>query len=119
MVGIKNRNIVLCILFSILTCGIYAFYWTYVISNDSRLLAGDEPGAGLDIILDIITCGIFGFVVVYKSSKRMYEVDLYHKGRASDDSTLVTLLYALMAIASLAILQTKINAYAEVDGQYQ
>jgi len=80
------------------------------------MLADDRSGgsAGLDILLDIITCGIFGFVIMYQSAKRMYQVDLErNNGRASDDSMIVVILYIFMAIASLAILQSKLNVYAD------
>ena len=113
---IKRRNIGLCILFSILTCGLYLIYWTYVISNDSRMLVNDRSGgsAGLDVLLDIVTCGIFGFVIVYQSAKRIYEADLErNNGRASDDSVIVVVLYIFIGIASLAILQSKLNTYAD------
>lgn len=115
---IKRRNIGLCILFSFLTCGLYIIYWTYVVSNDSRILADDRSGgsAGLDVLLDIVTCGIFGFVIMYQSAKRIYQADFErNNGRASDDSLLVVILYIFMGIASLAILQSKLNVYADDD----
>ncbi|MCL2616261.1 MAG: DUF4234 domain-containing protein [Defluviitaleaceae bacterium] len=113
---VRRRNIVLCILFSFITCGLYMFYWTYVVSRDTRILAGESPeGAGLDVLFDFLTCGIFGFIVMYKCAKRMYEVDYRNNGRASDDSTLVTILYFFVAVVSLGILQSKINAYAYYD----
>ena len=115
MVGVKRRNIALSIIFSFITCGLYIIYWTYAISNESRMLVGDYEGsAGLDIVLDIVTCGIYGFVIVYQSAKRIYNFELErNNGRASDDSVVVVVLYIFMGIASLAILQSKLNAYAD------
>ena len=42
--GIQPRNIVLCIIFSIITCGIYGIYWMIKMNDEVNALAG-EPGA--------------------------------------------------------------------------
>jgi len=53
---------------------------------------------------------------MYQSAKRIYQADFErNNGRASDDSLLVVILYIFMGIASLAILQSKLNVYADDD----
>ena len=38
----KKRNIALCVIFSIVTLGIYGLYWFVQITNDVNELAGPE-----------------------------------------------------------------------------
>ena len=40
---LKSRNIALCIILSIVTCGIYMWYWIVVLTDDTNQIAG-EPG---------------------------------------------------------------------------
>lgn len=59
MMSLQKRNIGLAILLSIVTCGVYLFYWSYKIYQETRLLSGDTSGsAGIDLLLSIVTCGI-------------------------------------------------------------
>ena len=116
----QNRNIALAILFSIITCGIYALYWLYQISAETRYLTGntDSGSPGLDLVLEIITCGIFGYFVVYQSGKRMYRAELEQNGHASDDSVMLTILSLFGWIIALAILQSKLNNFSGVSSEY-
>jgi len=111
---LQKRNIGLAILFSLITCGIYALYWMYQISADTRMLVGnsDSGGPGTDLLLDIVTCGIFGFFVVYQSAKRIHQAEQDREMRTSDDALMLTILYAFAGIISFAIIQSKINAIA-------
>lgn len=38
---IEQRNIALCIILSIITCGIYGLYWIYKLTEDVNTLKGD------------------------------------------------------------------------------
>lgn len=40
---IKQRNIALCIVFSIITFGIYALYWFVCLTNDANQESGQQP----------------------------------------------------------------------------
>lgn len=113
--NVQKRNIGLAILLSIVTCGLYFLYWSYKIYEESRLLSGDTEGsAGMDLLLTIVTCGLYGFYAVYQSAKRIHQVDSERgNGSENDDALLLTILYAFAGIVSVAILQSKINAYAE------
>lgn len=58
---IEQRNIALCIILSIITCGIYGLYWIYKLTEDVNTLKGDPnaTSGGIVILLGIITCGIY------------------------------------------------------------
>lgn len=58
---IKQRNIALCIVFSIITFGIYALYWFVCLTNDANQESGqtDATSGGVALLLTIVTCNIF------------------------------------------------------------
>lgn len=71
---IKNRNIALAVIFSILTCGIYGLYWLVKLNNDMCALTPDDSyqtGGGMVLLLTIITCGIYGWFWAYKMGCKM------------------------------------------------
>ena len=58
---VKNRNIALCIILSLVTCGIYGLYWFVCLTDDTNTISG-EPGTSgvVALVLTIVTCGIYG-----------------------------------------------------------
>lgn len=61
-----NRGLLLYILLTFLTCGIYSWYFYYSIAKDANIICqGDgEETAGLlkHVLLTLITCGIYEYV---------------------------------------------------------
>lgn len=51
----KQRSIGMCILLSIVTCGIYGLYWFVCITDDTNEMAGenDLAGGGMALLLTI------------------------------------------------------------------
>ena len=58
---IQERNIVTCIILSIITCGIYGIYWEICLVNDLNVAADtpNDTSGGMVFLLSIITCGIY------------------------------------------------------------
>mgnify|MGYP002710538082 FL=1 len=54
---VKNRNIALCIILSLVTCGIYGLYWFVCLTDDTNTISG-EPGTSgvVALVLTIVTC---------------------------------------------------------------
>lgn len=69
---IKERSIVLYIILSIITCGIFGLYWFVCITEDTNA-AADVAGTsgGLALLFTIITCGIYGFYWAYKCGEKI------------------------------------------------
>ena len=61
---IQQRNIAVCIILSIVTCGIYGIYWFIVLSNDTNTVSNAEnaTSGGVAFVLSLITCNILCFV---------------------------------------------------------
>lgn len=71
----ENRSLIVNIIFGIVTCGIYAWYFIYKMAHDINIAcAGDDentPGLALYIVLSVITCGIYSFYWQYKIGNRL------------------------------------------------
>ncbi|MFR0865774.1 MAG: DUF4234 domain-containing protein [Eubacterium sp.] len=84
---VKNRNIALCIILSLVTCGIYGLYWFVCLTDDTNTISG-EPGTSgvVALVLTIVTCGIYGFYWAYKCGDK---IDAAHQKRASHPTMVV------------------------------
>jgi amino acid transporter len=65
--GISKRNIVVAIILTIITCGIYNIYWMIKLNNELLQMSGKEgPSGGMVFFLSLITCGIYTYVWYWK-----------------------------------------------------
>ncbi len=105
----EQRSISTSIILSIVTCGIYAWYWIYKLNEaavQNNPKEWDKSG-GMVILLSIVTCGIFLLYWFYSMGKA------YAPLLGEDKSTTFLLFcfipYAGMYI-NLASIQGAINA---------
>lgn len=72
-----DRSLLLYIIFSFLTCGIYSYYFIYKIAKDVNVACqgdGDNtPGLLMFILLSLVTCGIYAYYWYYKLGNRLAE----------------------------------------------
>lgn len=111
----KKRGIVLAIILTIVTCGIYGLYWMACLNNDTNKLAEhDGRSGGMVVFLTIITCGIYGFYWNYQLGKRCYEIQLKNGKNASDNSVLYLILSIIgLSIINYCLTQDELNKYVE------
>lgn len=58
---IQKRNIAVCIILSIVTCGIYGIYWFICLNNDTNTASNTfGTSGGVAFLLTLVTCGIYG-----------------------------------------------------------
>ena len=116
----KERNIALCIVFCIITCGIYGIYWMIVL-NDELLDALGEDGTsgGMVFLFSLISCGIYGLYWIYQMGKRVDRLNERY-GRHTDNSGLLYLLVSIIGlqIVIYAIIQNELNNYHR-DSNFQ
>lgn len=117
---IPVRNIILYILLTLVTCGIFEFIWLYMIASDLNKLNAQKGKAPLGepilvVILSIFTCGIYTVYYLWKAGNAVYDLSDH---RLSDNSTLLALLGLFLTPASLAILQDQMNALVE-SGEFR
>ncbi len=70
-----DRSLLLYILLSFVTCGIYPLYFIYRLAEDVNIVCdgdGEEtPGIVALILLSIVTCGIYSWYWYYKLGNRL------------------------------------------------
>ena len=107
----KRREIALCIVFTIITCGIYGLYWMAKVQDES-LYASQESGTsgGMVVLLSIVTCGIYGLYWMYTLGKRIDKITQNPSG----SSNIIYLILSIcgLGIVSLCLAQNELNAKA-------
>lgn len=70
--GIESRNIPLALIFSIITCGLYAIYWLIMLNDEINQLAGetDATTGGMVFLFSVITCGLYHLYWLFKMGER-------------------------------------------------
>ncbi len=107
-----KRNIFVCIILSIVTCGIYGLYWFFVL-NEEINVESDHPGdmSGiLVILLSIVTCGIYGIVWSYQIGVKCDEIR-ENRGEGTQNYGILFLILSLLGweIINYALMQNLIN----------
>lgn len=82
----KQRNWILCVVFTFITFGIYRLYWEYVVHEELKQQAGVGPGGALALILTIFAGVVMPFLTP------MWVAEAHQKaGRTSEVSALTGL----------------------------
>lgn len=108
----KQRNIALAIILTIVTCGIYGLYWMVQLNNDINTLAEEDnaTSGGKVILLSIITCGIYSIYWNFKMGERVDRI----KGSDGNSHILYLILCIIgLGIVNFAIMQDIINKNIE------
>lgn len=70
-----DRNIVIYVLLTLVTCGIYGYYFIYKIAKDVNVACDGDgettPGLLMFILLSFVTCGIYAYFWYYKLANRL------------------------------------------------
>ena len=98
----------LAVVLTLLTCGLYRLYHTYVVSEEMNRYTGrPEQSGAVDVLLTIITFGIWHIFWDYKAGKRMAEMTRMAGLPITDNAV----LYVILSIFGLSIL----NIYMQQD----
>ncbi len=94
----QDRNFLLLILLSAVTCGIYGIYYWYKFVEDLNTLGegdGEESPNYVVVLLSIVTCGIYNFIWYYKQGNRMQKIG-QRNGVQIDENGTSLLLWLLV-----------------------
>ena len=101
-----KRSIVTVIILSLVTCGIYTIYWTYVSAQELNNKESENPLTNyiIAILLSVITCGIYGIYWWFKFYKKVDSV-------TGEENFLVNfiLMFLGLSLVSMAISQNAFN----------
>ena len=101
----KQRNIVVCILLSLVTCGIYGIYWMIVLNDETNALSGRQGTSGGLVFL-------FSLIWMYQMGNAVETLHDQH-GEPRGSAPVVYLLLSLfgLGIVAYALLQNELNKY--------
>lgn len=107
----NKRNIVVALLLTFVTCGIYGVYWYLKLDSELCEASGDWSGQHgiVLLLLNLVTCGIWGFIWSYQAGKKMDTLE-----NNTTNNTVVFILLALfgLGIVNWCIIQNKLNSMA-------
>lgn len=115
----QKRNVAVCIVLSIFTCGIYMLYWYYTISK--AFYEENTPNSGklepiITVVLYLVTCGIYPMYLYYKWGKATPEIYAKYGLQIEDKSILYLILGYFMDIIALGIIQNDFNNLIDATG---
>lgn len=71
-----NRNPVMTLVLTLVTCGFYYWYWMWVTCQDINAgLGREEFNPAVEILLGIVTCGLWVLVWDWRAGEAIYELE--------------------------------------------
>ncbi|BAL81885.1 hypothetical membrane protein [Selenomonas ruminantium subsp. lactilytica TAM6421] len=117
--GIEKRSIAKAIILSFVTCGIYALYWLYKLTDELHELAGEQTTAsgGMVLVYTFITCGIYSIYWYYKMGVTVNIAKEKRGMRFDNNCPIIYLLLAVfcLGLVSEALMQDSINDIIAYD----
>ena len=96
-----DRNIIMYILLSIVTCGIYGYYFIYMLAQDvNEMCKGDGQKTGglvAFILLSYVTCGLYAYYWYYQLANRL-QLNAPRYGIVVMESGTTILLWCLIGL---------------------
>lgn len=112
---IQQRSIPVCIILSIVTCGIYGIYWFICLANDTNTVSGEQnaTSGGIAYLLGLVTCGIYFWYWAFKQGEKI-DAAKNSRGMASSNSGILYLILCLfgLSIVAWALMQNELNKMA-------
>lgn len=106
---IKSRNIVTCILLTIITCGIYGIYWVICMAREAVAVKDPSDSGVLEIIL-MLFLPFIGFYL----AEQKFTAGCADKGIDHKDNAIVYLVLGLvgLSIVNYCMMQNDLNKLA-------
>lgn len=114
---IEKRDLVVTILLTIVTCGIYGLYWFIKLTDDAGYASGDTSmSGGVSLLLVFVTCGLYSIYWGYQMGKKIAMAQQKRNMAVQDNSVLYLILSLLgLGIVVYIIAQSELNKIAEFD----
>lgn len=111
---LEEKNIVLCVIFSIISFGIYYVYWFYTLSKKIQLLNHEEPSCVGEVLLYFLI-PFYCLYWMYTRARTTMEASrkYWHYNRVSDEGVAYLLLALFgLGIVAVALMQNDFNKFA-------
>lgn len=105
---LKERNVVTVILLSIVTCGIYSLYWTYVTMD---ALDKEGQASNMPVIAQFLLLFVYvGYILFGINADANVNAIKEKKGMPTTDNKVLWLILGfIFPIALIALIQSEIN----------
>ena len=106
----QQRSVATVIILSIVTCGIYMFYWLYVTMRDINAYLGvSDMDPGIELLICIL-CSPYILYWYYKYATRISDASA-RAGLPAKDDAIVCLILGIfgLGIVSMGIMQDNVN----------
>lgn len=112
---ITKRDIVVAIILTFVTCGIYGIYWFIVMTDDVNSLSDEKMASGGTAFLySILTCGIYALYWNYKIGQKMAEAGKKYNKPINDNSVLYLVLSIFgLGLVNYCLIQSDLNRFAD------
>lgn len=108
---VQQRSIVTCIVLTIVTCGLYLYYWLYCLNEDMNATTNEQgtPGATV-VLLTLVTCGIYLLYWMYVQGERIDRLKT-QRGIPSSNTGIIYLVLSFVGagFVSFMLLQHELN----------
>jgi len=85
-------------LLTVVTCGVYYFYWQYITTEELKSATGREDlNPMTDMLLSVACCGLWAIYVQYRNAQVVHETMTARSQQHEDKSTFILILHALAA----------------------
>lgn len=111
---INQRNVAVCIVLTLVTCGIYGIYWFICLTDDANTVSRTDGVSGvLAFILSLITCGIYSLYWLYKQGEKIDDAKTALGATKGSNGILYLILGILgFSIIAYALMQNELNKMA-------
>jgi hypothetical protein len=102
----------MAILFTILSCGIYAMYWQYMqFKTINSWLGREEHKFGMYLLFTVLSCGIYAVYYEYKFAQSLVDLQKSRGVQVNENLPIIAVLLAFsgLSMVTWAIEQTEIN----------
>lgn len=119
-VSFGQRNIALCIVLSLVTCGVYGIYWMIKIVDELNEANDDQNATSgtMVFLLSLVTCSIYLWYWMYKAGENVNKAKAARGLPVESDSSILYMLLTIFGfgIVSWALIQNELNKIAEFHG---
>ena len=114
---VRPRSIPLCIILSLITCGIYFIYWFICLTDEVGEVTQEQDTSGIAAFLfSLITCGIYSIYWGWKMGDKLDRARMRsHVPPASFPILFLVLNLFGLTIVTCAIIQSELNRYTLVN----
>ncbi len=115
-VNIPKREVGVCIILSVITCGIYGIFWFIHLVNDLNDASGEtnDSRGGMVFLLTLITCGIYGIVWMYNAGDKVNIIKQRNGIPSYSNPGILYLALSMFgfSIVSYSLIQSELNKVA-------